>query len=195
MTTGQRRVGVLALTSIRLALGPVMVLVAVRGGEGRILAGAVVIATLTDIFDGKVARRFGVATAGLRRFDSMADTVFYVGAGVALWLRHADLLRDRIVLVLAFVAMQVGGHLFDVWKFGRDTSYHTWSGRAFGVLLCVATTVTFLCNAGGALLTLSLAAGIIAHLDAFIITMILPTWQHDVHTIPNALRLRRKMAC
>lgn len=192
MTARLGRAGALSLTSTRLLLGPLMPLAAAWGSDGRILAGAVVIATLTDVFDGKVARRFGVATAGLRRFDSMADTIFYVGAGIALWLRHADVVRERALLIIAFVAMQAGGHLFDVWKFGRDTSYHTWSGRVFGVLLCVATTAIFWGSTTSGWLTLALVAGIIAHADAFIITMILPAWQHDVHSIPNALRLRRR---
>jgi phosphatidylglycerophosphate synthase len=166
-------------------------LIGAMGGDGRILGGAVVLATLTDIFDGKVARHFGVATARLRRLDSIADTIFYAGAGVALWLRHADVLRSRALLVLAFLAMQTGGHLLDVWKFGRDTSYHTWSGRAFGVVLCIAVTLVFWTGHSDGWLTAALIIGMIAHLDAFAITMILPSWHHDVHTIRNAVRLRR----
>jgi CDP-diacylglycerol--glycerol-3-phosphate 3-phosphatidyltransferase len=185
------RAGALTLTTIRLLLGPVMVLVAIGSADGRILAGAVIVATLSDIFDGKVARRYGVATAGLRRFDSIADTVFYIGAGSALWLRHADVLTARMTLIVAFLVMQVGGHLLDVWKFGRDTSYHTWTGRAFGILLGIATTGIFWTGRGGEWLTLALAAGIVAHVDALVISLILPDWQHDVHHVRNALRLRR----
>jgi CDP-diacylglycerol--glycerol-3-phosphate 3-phosphatidyltransferase len=185
------RAGALTLTVTRLLLGPAMVLIATFGGDGRLLGAGVIAATLSDIFDGVVARRFGVASAGLRRFDSMADTVFYVGAGAALWLRHADLLRMRWPLIVAFIVMQVGGHLFDVWKFGRDTSYHTWSGRAFGVALCVSCTLIFWTGRGGVWLTAALVVGLVAHVDAFVISVILPTWHHDVKTIRNALRLRR----
>lgn len=193
MTSRQRfgRAGALALTTLRLLLGPMMVVVALANGDGWILGSAVIVATLSDIYDGKVARRFGVATAGLRRFDSMADTVFYIGTGIALWLRHADVLRERLVLIVVFIALQVGGHLFDVWKFGRDTSYHTWSGRVFGILLGIATTYILWAGRGGAWLTAALIAGIVAHVDAFVITMILPTWHHDVHHVRNALRLRK----
>jgi CDP-diacylglycerol--glycerol-3-phosphate 3-phosphatidyltransferase len=168
-----------------------MVLFATFGSDGRLLGGGVIVATLSDIFDGVVARRFGVASSGLRRFDSVADTVFYAGAGVALWLRHSDMLRTRGLLIVALVVMQVGGYLVDLWKFGRDTSYHTWSGRAFGVMLCVSTTLVFWTGHGGAWLTAALIIGLVAHVDAFVITMILPEWHHDVNTIRNAVRLRR----
>jgi phosphatidylglycerophosphate synthase len=193
VTTRQRlgRAGALALTTLRLLLGAVMVLVALANGDGRLLGGAVIVATFSDIYDGKVARRFGVATAGLRRFDSMADTVFYIGTGIALWLRHADVLRECLALIVVFIVLQVGGHLFDVWKFGRDTSYHTWSGRVFGVLLGIGTTYILWTGRGGAWLSAALIAGVVAHLDAFVITLILPEWHHDVHHIRNALRLRR----
>lgn len=181
----------LGLTLTRLLLGPGVLLIAALGGDGRILGAVVVVATLTDIFDGKVARRFGVATAELRRLDSIADTIFYAGAGIALWLRHADVLRASAPLLIAFLAMQVGGHLLDVWKFGRDTSYHTWSGRAFGVALCIAVTLVFWTGHGGGWLNAALIVGMVAHLDACAITMILPSWHHDVHTIRNAVRIRR----
>ena len=35
---------------------------------------------LSDIFDGVMARRLGIATATLRRLDSVADAPFYVAA-------------------------------------------------------------------------------------------------------------------
>lgn len=181
----------LGLTLTRLLLGPGVVLIAALGGDGRILGAVVVVATLTDIFDGKVARRFGVATGELRRLDSIADTIFYAGAGIALWLRHAEVLRASAPLLVAFLAMQVAGHLLDVWKFGRDTSYHTWSGRAFGVVLCIAVTLVFWTGHGGDWLNAALIVGMVAHLDACAITMILPSWHHDVHTIRNAVRIRR----
>ena len=180
----------LALTILRLVLAPVVVLVAVQGSQVRYIAFAVIIATLSDIYDGRIARHFGVATAELRRFDSITDTIFYAAVGIALWITHAELVRSHAALVLAFIAMQVAGHAFDVWKFGRDTSYHTYSGRAFGLLLLVSMTVAFWTGQGDGFITLTLIVGMISHVDAFVITLLLPEWHHDVNTIAKALRLR-----
>jgi CDP-diacylglycerol--glycerol-3-phosphate 3-phosphatidyltransferase len=182
----------LGLTTLRFALGPFVALVAILGLPGRIIAICIVVAGLSDVYDGKTARRFGVATPGLRRYDSVADTVFYIGVAAALWIIHPSIVRDHAILLIAFAIMQVGGHAVDVVKFGRDTSYHTWTGRAFGLSLFVAGPIVFWTGNAGSWLVIALIVGLVAHVDALVITMILPSWHHDVHTIANALRIRRR---
>ncbi len=192
MTPHQRlgRAAALALTLTRLALGPIDLLLARQGADGRLLAASVLIAALSDVYDGKVARRFAVDTANLRRFDSMTDTLFYLCVAVAVWMLHPGIIRSHMILLIAFVVMQIGGYLFDVAKFGRDTSYHTWTGRTFGLALFVAATLIFWTGNASPWLAIALVIGLISHLDALIITIVLPEWHHDVHTIRNALRIR-----
>jgi phosphatidylglycerophosphate synthase len=184
------RAASLSLTITRLALGPIAILLARQRADGRLLAAAVLIASLSDVYDGKIARRFGVDTPGLRRFDSIADTVFYIFVAAAIWMIHPDVIRSHWLLLAAFIAMQVGGHLLDLKKFGRDTSYHTWTGRAFGLSLFVAATFIFWTGTAVPWLAIALIVGIISHIDALIITLTLPEWHHDVHTIANARRIR-----
>ena len=43
-------------------------------------------AFVSDIFDGVVARRMGIATPGLRHADTLVDTAFYVAAAVAMYV-------------------------------------------------------------------------------------------------------------
>jgi CDP-diacylglycerol--glycerol-3-phosphate 3-phosphatidyltransferase len=184
------RAASLTLTVTRLALGPIALLLASQRADGRLLAAAVIIASLSDVYDGKIARRFGVDTPGLRRFDSISDTVFYIFVAAAIWILHPDIIRSHGLLLCVFIAMQIGGHLFDLKKFGRDTSYHTWTGRAFGLSLFVAATLIFWTGSAVPWLAIALITGIISHIDALIITLTLPEWHHDVHTIANARRIR-----
>src|SRR6478672_3777989 len=93
------RAAALSLTVTRLALGPVAVLLASQRADGRLLAAAVIIASLSDVYDGKIARRFGVDTPGLRRFDSIADTVFYIFVAAAIWMLHPDTIRSHGLLL------------------------------------------------------------------------------------------------
>lgn len=189
---GFGRAAALSLTITRLALGPIAILLASQGADGRLLAAAVVIASISDVYDGKIARHFGVDTPGLRRFDSIADTLFYICIAVAVWMLHPGIIRSHWPLLVAFTVMQVGGHLLDLKKFGRDTSYHTWTGRAFGLSLFVAAPVIFWTGYATPWLAIALVIGLIAHVDALIITLTLPEWHHDVHTIANARRIREE---
>lgn len=184
------RAAALSLTITRLALGPVAIVLASQNADGRLLAGCVIIASISDVYDGKIARRFGVDTPGLRRFDSIADTLFYICIAAAIWMIHPGIIRSHWILIAAFALMQVGGHLFDLRKFGRDTSYHTWTGRSFGLALFVAATLIFWTGQAAPWLAIALVIGLIAHFDALIISLTLPEWHHDVHTIANARRIR-----
>ena len=64
------------LTTLRLLLGPIAL--ALRADECStrwIYLPILIPATLSDIYDGILARRFGVATPALRRYDSITDVI------------------------------------------------------------------------------------------------------------------------
>lgn len=75
-----------ALTTLRLLLGPATLLCALVGIDRWIYLPLLVLGTLSDIVDGMIARRLGVATPALRRYDSVADIIDCVFVLAALWL-------------------------------------------------------------------------------------------------------------
>src|SRR6266853_6691870 len=64
------------LTGLRVMLAPVMLLLAWYDPRPPAFAVCLTLAFLSDVFDGILARRLNVATPGLRRVDSIADSVF-----------------------------------------------------------------------------------------------------------------------
>ena len=64
-----------AMATGRALLGPVLIAGEACNWSGLALAWLVVTALLSDIFDGILARRYGVATPALRRYDSIADII------------------------------------------------------------------------------------------------------------------------
>jgi phosphatidylglycerophosphate synthase len=180
----------LGLTAARALLGPATIVLAQMRAHGWLIALALLAAIVSDVYDGRIARRFGVDGAELRRLDSVADSIFYVCAAIALWIAHPEIVAAHTLLLGGFFGMQLAGYLVDLVKFGRDTSYHAWSARLTGALLFVAATVIFCVGRAGPWLSIALVAGMLSHLDAFAITMILPEWRHDVHTIRAAFEIR-----
>ncbi len=123
------------LTGLRIVLAPLLVLVGfvwpVRGALGVIL----VTAFLSDVFDGVIARRLGVATAGLRRLDSAADTLFYVAVAVVTWHLYPYAIKARAVPLVLLGTLELVRYAFDWHKFRREASYHMWSAKLFGLAL------------------------------------------------------------
>jgi phosphatidylglycerophosphate synthase len=179
----------LALTLLRLALAPALVVLARGGAPGLVLVGALVAGFVSDVLDGVVARRAGVVTPFLRRLDSSVDTVFYLGVAYAAWHRHSDAVRSLAVPILIVLGAEALNYGLAYAKFRREASYHARSAKLWGLLLFLAL-VTLLATGSAALLPVALAAGLLAEAETLAITLVLRGWRHDVPSVWNALRVR-----
>lgn len=179
-----------ALTWLRLGLAPVVLLLAWCWPAPFAFALCLSLAFLSDWFDGVLARRLGVATEKLRRFDSIADTAFYLAAlGAALLLRPELLPQTRYYL-LVLLMLEASRYALDFGKFGREASYHMWSAKLWGVTLFAAFFAVLVAGQIGVMVKLALLVGIISDLEGFAISLLLPTWHHDVPSVWHAWRMR-----
>lgn len=181
----------LALTGLRIALAPVMVLLAVYGPSATGFGFCLSIAFLSDVFDGIVARRLKVATPNLRRLDSVADTLFYLAAVFAVWHLHPAVITERLLSLGVLAALELLRYGVDFARFGREASYHMWSSKLWGILLFVAFFSVLVLDASGVPVSLAVYVGILVDLEGLAISMVLPEWRADVPTLVHALRLRR----
>jgi phosphatidylglycerophosphate synthase len=132
-----------AMAAARAGLGPVLILGAALGWNPLALPGIVATALLSDIFDGVLARRWGCDTAGVRRFDTLADTVFYVCVAVALWLAQPEIWRRNGRLLAVLLGLELARLVFDMGKFGKAASYHSCLAKTWGLVMAIAVIGVF----------------------------------------------------
>jgi len=180
----------LGLTLLRLVLSPVVLVMAEASVAGLAIAAVLVAGFLSDVFDGIVARRYGVATPGLRRLDSSVDTVFYLGIAYAVFRLHPAPLRALAWPIAIVLAGEALNYAVAYAVFRRTAGYHAWSAKLWGLLL-FASLLSLLAIGSAMLLPLALTAGIIAQADTLAITVVLPAWRSDVPSAWHALRIRR----
>jgi CDP-diacylglycerol--glycerol-3-phosphate 3-phosphatidyltransferase len=180
-----------ALVILRFFIGPSLLLNALDGKTDAWFIVGFVAAFLSDIFDGVIARRIGVSTASLRRADSWADVCLYICVGISAFLVHSDVVIAFSDGLSAVVGIQLIWWVVNLAKYGQPASYHTYSAKAWGVSLFVATIALFGFGYGGLTLSLAIAVGIIHTVEEIAMTLILPEWTHDVLSIIHALRLRQ----
>src|SRR5580698_3387112 len=184
------------MAAARAALGAVIVIGERAGWSGLTLATMVVTALLSDIYDGVLARRWKCDTAAVRLFDSMADNVFYVGAAVALWMRQPQLMRSFEAPIGIVLGIEVFKFVFDFVKFGKPSSYHSYLAKTWGLVLATTVVMSFAMHRNAVLQIAwwaSLALGVIACLEGFAMSLILPEWRHDLKTLARALAARRQI--
>jgi CDP-diacylglycerol--glycerol-3-phosphate 3-phosphatidyltransferase len=176
----------LGLTLLRLFLAGPFIWIGVGRGSGKTAAMVLALGFISDVYDGVVARRFGVATAGLRRLDSAVDSVFYLAAAFCLWRLHPEALLSHRSLIATVVGTLLIGHAFELWKFGREASYHAWLAKAWGAALFAALVFLFVAGDDW-LLTIALWLGIASHVENLLITARLPECRSDVKSIFHVL--------
>jgi phosphatidylglycerophosphate synthase len=180
------------LTGIRALLVPVLVLLTHFHGSHLQFGICLTVAFLSDVFDGVIARRLGIATPGLRRFDSATDSAFYLAALYAAWQLDRAAITSRIGPMIVLGILEASRYAFDWLKFRREASYHMWSSKLWGVALFAAFFSLLACGSDNALMSLAIYLGIAADLEGLAISVILPEWQSDVATIVHAIALRRR---
>jgi phosphatidylglycerophosphate synthase len=182
------------LVAVRGACAPALIVGERLGASGIVLACLVAVAFVSDIFDGVLARRVGVATENLRRADSIVDTIFYLAATVALFNRAPIVLERNAVWLVLLIILELSRLLLERAKFGRLASYHMWSAKAWGVALWLGFSEAFLTAQPGLLFRTAVLLGILADLEGLWASIVLSTWRHDVPTVWHAIQAERSTA-
>ena len=124
-----------ALTTLRALLAPVVIVLAVTHAPGGAFGCCLVLAFLSDVFDGIIARRLNVATPLLRRLDSVVDSAFYVAALFAALYLHASIILEHRGALACLIALELVRYGVDWLRFRREAAYHMWSSKLWGLAL------------------------------------------------------------
>lgn len=179
------------LVWFRLLMGFVLLADALDGSTAWPFVLGLGAAILSDILDGMLARRIGVATVALRRADSWVDAAFFVLVALAAWLAHRPVLLAHAGLVALMLALFVLSQLPSLIKFGRAAAFHSYSAKAMGLAFVPAGILLFGQGQGGWLLDLALVIAIISHIERALIAWLLPAWQTDIAWTATAYRIRQ----
>jgi len=137
-----------------------------------------------------LARRLGIASPGLRRLDSIADTFFYVAGTFAVWRLHPAAITDRWMPLSALLAIELCRYAFDFYKFRRETAYHMWSSKLWGIALFGAFISLLAFGKDGYIVDAAIYIGLATDLEGLAISLTLHRWHSDVSSICHAMRLR-----
>lgn len=177
------------LILIRAICGPALVAAAAAEASPWLLAGLVTLAFVSDVFDGIIARRLGVATELLRRADTIIDTAFYACATLALLLRSPSVLSAHWVGLGLIVSLELVRWVIEQQRYGRLASYHMWSAKVWGITLWLGFCEAFLTGQAGPFMQAAVVMGVVADCEGLTASLVLSSWQHDIRTVWHAVRL------
>jgi CDP-diacylglycerol--glycerol-3-phosphate 3-phosphatidyltransferase len=148
-----------ALTTLRLLLGPIALACALVGVTRFIYLPILITPTLSDIFDGVLARKFGVATPALRRYDSITDIIYYLFILAAAWLLCKPVIAANLWLIALMLASEAGAISICLIRFGKFPATHSFLAKFYGLCLLAGLIALLVFNAGSwAIIALAVVA-------------------------------------
>lgn len=178
-----------ALTTLRLLLGPVALACAFAGVTRFVFLPILVMATLSDLLDGVLARRFGVATSALRRYDSMTDIIYYLFILAAAWHLCRTVIVENSWLVVLMLASEAGAIVVCLLRFRKFPATHSILAKCYGLCLLAGLIALLVFNAGNwAVISLAVIA-LATNLEIIAMHLIADTAPVDV---PSIFALKRQ---
>ena len=146
---------------------------------------------LSDIFDGIIARKLGVADLHLRRIDSQVDLVFWLSVGFTAYMLHPETIRQYRWPIVILFAGEASCYLVSFIRFGKETCTHAWASKLFGLCMLMAFTTLIGFGTGGYFMLQALVVGYLSHLDRILITLVIPHWTHDIPSVYHAYLIKK----
>jgi len=176
------------LTTLRLLLGPLALVAALHGWPRLLFGPLLIIGTLSDIYDGVLARQFGVSTTALRRYDSATDVVYYLFLLLATWLLCRPVLSAHWVAILALVGSEAASILTSLLRFRVMPATHSYLAKTYGLCLlaCFVGLLTF--DAPGWTITALAVVGVTTNVE---IIAILCLSKRPPVDVPSLFSLRK----
>ena len=160
-----------SLTTTRLLIAPAIVILAAMNAPRFIFVLLIAVSFLTDWLDGVIARRLGIATVFLRRYDIVADVSFYLGVLAAICLLEFNtvwLYKEQFILLLL---LEISCQVFHFIRFRAFTATHSYLCKFWAIFLAAAAISILGFGLARPFLQLMFWAGYLAYADVLLIIL------------------------
>lgn len=183
----------LILILSRLVIGFVIIALALfpLGNHQTIIIALLTIGLLTDIFDGIIARRMGVATQKIRRMDSSVDQVFFISVGIAAYICCPGFFKDNAIMLIVLLSAEALTYIISYLKFRKEIATHS-IGAKIWTLTLFATLVQIIWQCeSGIIFQICFWIGMVTRFEIIAIILLLKSWTNDVPSAYHAVLLRQ----
>jgi phosphatidylglycerophosphate synthase len=179
-----------ALSAFRLAIVPVLLLLAWHGALAPFLIGFA-LGLASDVLDGWLARRLGQVTELGARLDQWGDFALWASLPLAAWWLWPEILRREAVYVgIALLCMLLPTAIAYI-KYRAVPGYHTWSVKLGSIAMAVSAPLLLLFDFPWPFRIAALFQ-VVCALDELGITWLFDDCRNDVPSVFHALRMRRE---
>lgn len=172
-----------ALTTLRLLLGPTALFCAFANVSRAVYLVILVTGTASDILDGILARRFGVSTPKLRRYDSVTDAIYYSFILAVTWILCTPVIAASIPAIAILIFSEGVVIVVSVARFRRYPATHTYLAKFYGLCLLAALVAMLVFKASSWVLEALAIVAVVANAEITVIHFLADSPPVDVRSV------------
>jgi CDP-diacylglycerol--glycerol-3-phosphate 3-phosphatidyltransferase len=153
------------LIALRAFLPLPIWLVAHFNAPGYLASICVVIAALSDVYDGVIARKTGSSTPALRRTDSLVDLFFMVSTITLFIVYHSPVSITVLSAIALMFMMSITGHAIALIRFKHNAAVHSELLKVYAVFVYVGFFFAWISGSLSPWIFIALAMGIVAEAE------------------------------
>jgi phosphatidylglycerophosphate synthase len=171
------------LTFYRLLITPVLVLLIFTKQE-KVFAWMLPVSFFTDLVDGFLARKFGVASVLGAKLDSIADDLTILSAITAALVFKFPFIKENILVFAVLFGLYLIQTVYALIKYHKISSFHTYAAKAAAVFQGTFLILLFLLdNPPYFLFYIAALFTFIDLIEEIILVHMLPGWKANVKGI------------
>lgn len=169
----------------RIVMAILIVIITWMGlqNTANLIVAFMTIGLITDILDGVIARRVGVATEKLRVWDSNVDQFFWIVVISCIFYLHFPFIREHYLPIAAIVILETSAYLISYLKFKRTIATHSYMAKFWTLTLLAFLIDMTLHSHSNVAFKLCVLFGIISRIEIILIIWSLKNWTTDVHSL------------
>jgi CDP-diacylglycerol--glycerol-3-phosphate 3-phosphatidyltransferase len=180
------------ITAFRILAAPVLLLLLFTQ-QWHLFKWLLLVAFLTDLIDGELARRFKVTSVLGSKLDSIGDDLTVFVAMVGMFIHFPDFIRQELIFIIALLALFLLQISLALYRYGKISSFHTYFAKLAAFFQGVFLLSSFFFHQPNLFLFYVAAAITIADLaEEIILVLLIPTWRANVKGLYWVMKERRK---
>lgn len=150
-----------------------------------------ILAIITDIFDGIIARKIGLSEEKIRTHDSNVDVFFWVVCIISIFSLRWDIVESQIWLILLVFLLELGTYICSFIRFKRTIATHSLLAKLWTLSLLIFLIDLTLGTLHVFPFWFCIVLGVISRIEIILIILTLKTWTTDVPSLRGAVKINK----
>ncbi len=180
-----------ALSLFRILAAPVLLILILQSHEFA-FKWLLTASLFTDLIDGWLARRLHQVTKLGSILDSIGDSLTILIGSLGLILLHHDLFESYKWIIVSVIGLHAVQFLLSLWRYGKPSSFHTWSAKVAAFGISAFLLVTFHIGFQSWLFYFALFLLVVDAIEETILVFLVKEWKTDIRGLFDVLRDQKK---